>query len=68
MKNTAHSTDIMYARLKNVHKLSLTGLNETERMDENDYGFFHNLWLVCESMEEWDKLVRKYKEINGYEI
>lgn len=60
--------DIMYARLKKVHKLSHTGVNGTETICGDDYSFFYNLWLVCESMEEWDKLVRKYKEINGYEI
>ena len=67
MKDTLHSTDIMYARLKKVHKLTCMGIDDTEHMDRRDCSFFHNLWLVCESMEEWDKLVRKYKELNGYE-
>ena len=68
MKNTPHSLDIMYARLKKVHKLSHTGVNETEQIDGQDYSFFCHLWSVCDNIEEWDKLVRKYKELNGYGI
>lgn len=67
MKGTSHSIDIMYARLKSKHNLSFTGINGTEQLSSNDYSFILNLWLVCDNMEEWDKLVIKFKKINGYE-
>ena len=67
MKDSPRSTDIMYARLKKVHKLSHTGLEGTERLMGSDYSFLYDLWRICDTMEEWDKLVRKFKQKNGYE-
>lgn len=67
MKDTTRSSEIMYARLKKVHKLSHTGLDGTEKLCGDDYSFIYNLWLVCDHVEEWDRLVRRFKEINGYE-
>lgn len=67
MKDTTRSTDLMYARLKKVHKLSHTGLDGTEKLLKDDYLFFLNLWYICDNMKEWDKLVEKFKQLNGYE-
>lgn len=67
MKDTTRSSEIMYARLKKVHKLSHTGAKDTEQLMEDDYIFLLNLWYICDNMKEWDSLVKRFKKINGYE-
>lgn len=62
MKDTTKAMDMMYARLKNKHNISFS-LDETEyRMSDYDYSFLSTLWRICDTMDEWDKLVEKYKK------
>ena len=66
MKVSTHSLDIMYTRLKKVHKLSHTGADETEKLIGDDYHFLVMLWEICDTMKEWDNLVERFKKANGY--
>lgn len=60
MKDTEKSLEIMYSRLNKVYNVSLTGWGDTRKVDSEDYTFFRMLWVVCDNIKEWDKLVEKY--------
>ena len=61
MKDTDKSLDMMYARLKKVHNISYQ--SENYYLDTRSYLFLSKLWVICETVKEWDKLVEKYKEL-----
>ena len=62
MKDTSKSFEIMYARLRNKHKVAHTRYNDDIKytLQSDDYAFISNLWLVCDTMKQWDELVEKY--------